>query len=354
TLRVGMGNREWGMGNGEWVYPERSRRGMGNEGESSLVKLESLIEKSSSSPYSLVFEVEDTGPGIAAEELDILFDAFVQTETGRQSQQGTGLGLAISRQFVRMMGGDIVVSSCLGKGTLFKFDIQVGLAEMAEEEAQQPRQRIVGLAPNQPKYRILVVEDTWENRKVLIELLESLNFEVKEAANGEEAIAVWESWHPHLIWMDMRMPVMDGYEATRQIKAKAKERQTVIIALTASAFEEERTVALSAGCDDFVRKPIQEFVIFDKMAEHLGIRYIYEQPMPVATQHQGLTPAALAAMPPEWVAQLHQAATQVDGELIAQLIAQIPEEAIELANGLTQLVNNYRFDRIIALITSPS
>ncbi|HEY9671743.1 MAG TPA: PAS domain S-box protein [Waterburya sp.] len=330
---------------------------MGNGQEVMANREESDSFPITNSPFPILFEVEDTGPGIAPEELSILFEAFVQTETGRTSQQGTGLGLAISSQFVKMLGGDITVNSRLGEGTLFSFDVQVTLAEMAEDVTQQPSQRVIGLAPNQPKYRILVVEDTQENRQLLVKLLELLNFEVREAVNGEEAITLWESWHPHLIWMDMRMPVMDGYEATRRIKAQPKGKDTLILALTASAFEEERTVALRAGCDDFVRKPIQEAAIFAKMAEHLGIRYVYEQSTQSSSQQQGtcpivLTPEALAVMPAEWVAQLYQAATQVDDELVLNLIAQIPDEQVELANGLTDLVNNYRFDQIIALISS--
>jgi CheY-like chemotaxis protein len=253
-----------------------------------------------------------------------------------------------------MMGGDITVSTRLGEGTVFTFDVQVGLAEVSDVQTQQPSERPIALAPNQPKYRILVVEDTQENRQLLVKLLELFNFEVREADNGQEAIALWESWHPHLIWMDLRMPVMDGYDATRHIKAQPKGRDTVIIALTASAFEEERTVALSAGCDDFVRKPLQEAVIFEKMSEYLGVSYVYQQSIQSSSQQQGmskavLTPEDLAKMPAEWVAQLHKAATQVDSQLIDQLIAQIPEQEVELANGLVDLVNNYRFDQIIAL-----
>jgi CheY-like chemotaxis protein len=340
------------------------------EGSQEELKIESLedslqpatptnLQPSNLQSVTLHFEVEDTGPGIAPQELEILFEAFVQTETGRNSQQGTGLGLAISRQFVKMMGGDIAVSSRLGEGTVFTFDIQVTLSEGVEEQIPQPSRRVLGLAPNQPKYRILVVEDVKENRQLLVKLLETLNLEVREAVNGEEAIAFWESWHPHLIWMDMRMPVMDGYEATKRIKAQSKNQETVIIALTASAFEEERTIALSAGCDDFVRKPLQEAVIFEKMAQHLGISYVYEQSTHALSQQQAtaqfvLTPEAFATMPVEWRTQLYEAATQVDGDLIAQLIAQIPQEQINLANGLTDLVNNYHFDQIIAFINSLS
>jgi CheY-like chemotaxis protein len=136
---------------------------------------------------------------------------------------------------------------------------------------------VIGLESGQPQYRILVVDDRLESRVLLVKLLTSVGFEVLEAVNGQEAIELWSSWEPHLIWMDMRMPVMDGYEATKRIKADLKGQATAIVALTASAFEEERSVVLSAGCDDFVRKPFRESVIFEKMAQHLGVRYIYAE-----------------------------------------------------------------------------
>jgi CheY-like chemotaxis protein len=293
-----------------------------------------------------------------------LFEAFVQTETGRKSQQGTGLGLAISREFVKLMGGDITLNTRLGEGTIFRFDIQVSPAEVALDQTHKPCQRVIGLAPNQPRYRILVVEDVRENRQLLVKLLETLEFEVREAVNGQEAIALWESWQPHLIWMDMRMPVMDGYDATKYIKAQANGQDTVIIALTASAFEEERSVALEAGCDDFVRKPFSQEVIFEKIALYLGVRYTYEQQQfPSLTQsespQESLTPdrpataqleaSALAVMPASWVAALHQAATALDDQLILELLSQIPEVHAPLRNALAEWVNNFRFDRIVAL-----
>jgi CheY-like chemotaxis protein len=152
--------------------------------------------------------------------------------------------------------------------------------------------------------------------------------------------------------MDLRMPVMDGYEATKQIKSHLKGQATVIIALTASAFEEDRVVAISAGCDDFVRKPFREEEIFEKMAHYLGVRYVYEPlislPKAQAGQSQ-INPELLDAMPVEWRKQLHQAAIQVDAEQILRLIEQIPPEYANLALSLTDLVNNYQFDRIVAL-----
>ena len=209
----------------------------------------------------LLFEIEDTGAGISPEELNTLFDAFTQTETGRKSGEGTGLGLSISHQFVSLMGGNISASSQLGVGTTFKFQIVVEPPLDRELQHQQSIKKVIGLEPNQSTYRILVVDDRWENRQIVLKLLEPIGFEVKEAINGSEAIKIWQHWQPHLIWMDMRMPVMNGYEATERIKSHFKGQATYIIALTASTFEEERAIVLSAGCDDFVRKPFREEVL---------------------------------------------------------------------------------------------
>nr|MDJ0845301.1 PAS domain S-box protein [Crocosphaera sp.] len=209
----------------------------------------------------LTFEVEDTGPGIAAEEVDQLFEAFGQTETGRNSNEGTGLGLPISRKFVQLMGGEISVSSILGQGSLFAFTIQANLIHAHRIKVNKPPRRVVGLVPHQPNYRILAVDDRLESRILLVKLLSSMGFNVRQASNGQEALDIWEHWQPHLIWMDMRMPILDGYKATERIKATPQGQETVIIALTASAFEEERNLVLSAGCDDFMRKPFREEVL---------------------------------------------------------------------------------------------
>ena len=302
----------------------------------------------------LAFAIEDTGPGIAAEEMEKLFDAFVQTATGRKVQEGTGLGLPISQQFIHLMGGEISVESIVDKGSTFKFDIQVELAEAVSVQRAQPTRRPVGLEPDQPTYRILVVEDKWANRRLLVNLLESLEFEVREAENGQEGIAVWEEWEPHLIWMDMRMPVMDGYEATKRIKATTKGQATLIIALTASAFEEQRSVVLSAGCDEFMRKPFREAEIFDAMTRHLGVRFVYEEIRAedtVAKPQQILTPTVLSALPATWLAQVHQAASQADEEAIFILLEQLGNEHGAVADALKDLVNGFQFDRIMALTT---
>ncbi len=305
----------------------------------------------------LVFEVEDTGPGIAPEELEAVFDPFVQTASGRAVQEGTGLGLPISRQFVRLMGGDLVVQSEPGTGSLFRFEVPIQLAEAVDVPSSQPERRVVGLEPDQPTYRLLVVDDRETSRKLLTRLLAPLGFEVREASDGQQAVEVWQAWQPDLIWMDMRMPVLDGYQATQRIKATTRGQATVVIALTASAFEEDRQVILTEGCDDFVRKPFREAEIFDKLEKHLGVRFVYEEVVPAggvedtpAFPDAGLRPDSLAELPVAWVTALSQAAEQADGDVILGLVEQIRGQHPPVADALANLVRNYRFDIIVALI----
>ena len=307
------------------------------------------------------FEIEDTGPGIAAEEMNKLFEPFEQTKTGMKSQQGTGLGLPISRKFVQMMGGDISVSSTPDLGSKFAFDIQISLADPIEIKMLKPQRKVIGLAPNQPEYRILVVDDRADNCLVIDRLLSPLGILVREARNGQEAIAVWEDWQPHLIWMDMQMPVMNGYEATRKIKAHPLGKQTVIVALTASAFEEERKTILGAGCDDFMRKPFEAKILFAKMEELLGVRYIYEEPVDAKLENEseisGVTSnqsleSQLGQMPVEWVQKIYDAAHECCDDKIIQLIEEMPREFATAAQNLTTLVHDFLFDDIIELAKS--
>lgn len=276
----------------------------------------------------------------------------MQPQAGQKSYQGTGLGLSISQQFVRLMRGEIAVKSVPSQGTIFYFDVPVSRVQMlAEVETGQKQTRATSLAPDQHTYRILVVEDKTENRQLLVKFLTFFGFEVREAENGQLGVNLWQTWQPHLIWMDMRTPVMDGYEATRQIKSHVLGQSTVIIALTASAFDEERDLILSAGCDDFVCKPFLEAVILEKMAKYLGVRYLYEDSQPKLrdAEHYVLKAESLTIMPPEWREQLHQAALRTDEKQIFSLLQQIPAANAPLANALAEAVNNFRIDKIIDL-----
>lgn len=231
------------------------------------------------SPNYLYFEVEDTGPGIPYDEISNLFNAFSQGKRGWQSQEGTGLGLPISQQFVQLMGGEITLNTALGKGSTFRFGIKIKQDKKVHQRISLSQSQIVGVSPEQPTFRILVVEDDTTSRLLLMKILTSLGFAVKAAVNGKQAIELWESWHPHLIWMDRQMPVMDGYEATREIRQRSQDAgdspSPIIIALTASAFAEDQAMMLGVGCDDFISKPFRREVILDKMAQHLGVSYVY-------------------------------------------------------------------------------
>ena len=245
------------------------------------------------------FDVEDTGPGIAAAELAGLFEPFVQSESGRRSREGTGLGLALSRDLARLMHGDITVESAPGRGSKFHLEVSLPPAD-AESAVAADARRVSALAPNQTATRILVADDTAVNRTVLARLLGQAGFEVREATNGEEAIAAWRSWRPHLIWMDWRMSGVDGLEATRRIRAEERTGgapRTPIIALSASALEHERGEILAAGCDDFVAKPFREATIFAMLRDHLGVEYVYDDGQEAAAAETG-EPAQLPQILP--------------------------------------------------------
>jgi PAS domain S-box-containing protein len=300
----------------------------------------------------LLFEVEDTGVGIAPTDIDRLFKPFVQAQAGNSLNQGTGLGLAISQRFIQLMGGQIRVQSTLNQGSTFSFEIGVKLPQVAILNSEPLNQRVIGLASGQPTYRILIVEDLADNRRLLVELLNAIGFEVREATHGIEALSLWESWSPHLILMDLKMPIMDGYTATKRIREKPQSQDTVIIALTASVFDEDRDQVLMAGCNDFIGKPCQQKELFDKIAQHLGVKYIYETVGKSATQPsvETLSVEDLSVMSPQWLEQMYQAAYYLDTEVMNALIAQIPESQARLSKALIVTINNFNSDRIMELI----
>ena len=308
--------------------------------------------------YSLYFAVEDTGPGIEPEEIAHLFTPFEQTKVGRVSNEGTGLGLSICHKFVELMCGELKAESVVGQGSRFYFQIplreQKAIAEIANQDHKQ--QKVIRLADNQPKYRILAVDDVPASRLLLNKLLTGIGFAVREAGDGQEAIFLWSEWNPDLILMDMRMPIIDGYEATKHIKADPKGKNTIIIALTASAFEEERVEILSAGCDDFMRKPFQEAELLTKIGQCLNVDYLYEETTEINTEQEmlkaELTKASLAVMPDSWRVQLYDAAAQVDNQEIFALLKDIPDEHQSLAQGLADLAEQFRCDKIIDLAKS--
>jgi CheY-like chemotaxis protein len=200
-----------------------------------------------------------------------------------------------------------------------------------------------------------VVDDILESRLLLKTILSSVGFTVKEAINGKEAINVWQGWQPHLIWMDMRMPEMDGYMATREIKQTEQGQKTTIIALTASAFEDEKQAMLEAGCNDCVRKPFIANTIFETMAKHLEIYYLYEESLAASDREtvNDLSASAdalkklLTIMSPQWQADLKEMAMELNRKKVLRLLDKIPVEYAPVADYFKQLANDYQFSPIV-------
>lgn len=303
----------------------------------------------------ICLEIEDSGPGISVEDLDKIFDPFVQSQTGIESQDGTGLGLSISRSYIELMGGNIEVNSQLNRGTCFKFEVKIELVGTWAIESEKRPRRIIALQPNQPQYRILIVDDRWTNRQLVIQLLSPLGFQVEEASNGMEGLELWDAWHPHLIFMDLRMPVMDGHEAIKRIKATTEGQATVIIALTASSFDEKKNLAIAEGCDDFIRKPFRELEIFDALEKHLGVGYVCEEPKKLASKvpaelHEVLTPELLGALPAPILANLERDTTRINLKGIYHIIEEIRGSNPDVADSLIRWVDNFEYAKILNLI----
>jgi PAS domain S-box-containing protein len=315
----------------------------------------------------LQFVVADTGVGIASVELNTIFDAFVQAQAGKRSTCGTGLGLTISRKLLELLGGEISVSSTLGQGSTFAFTLPVSPVSGVNVTPEENNRFVIGLAPGQRHHRILVVDDRAENRLLMVKLLTQLGLEVKEATNGQEAVQVWQEWQPDLTWMDIRMPVLDGYEATKQIRAREDGQNSIIIALTAQASQSDRALAFAAGCNDYISKPFREQTLFLKMAQYLGLEYVY-QSEETENEERGtnplssylcsvtsgvsdsLDPTLRATLPEVWLLQLEDAALCGNDLAIVELVAQLSSELAQFGTHLTELANQYQFEKILNLI----
>ncbi len=302
----------------------------------------------------LLMEVEDTGIGIKPEDQERLFQPFVQLAEPAE-QKGTGLGLAITRQFVELMGGSIGVESTPGKGSVFRVELPVELAAEAETRslpAGSQAGEVCCLAPGQPEFRILVAEDQRENQLLLMKLMTDIGLNAKLAENGEQCVKLFQEWRPQLIWMDRRMPVMDGVEATRRIRQLPGGREVKIVAVTASAFQEQRQKLLDAGMDDFVRKPYRIREIYGCLARHLGVKYLYRSGAPEAGAEAPatVTPEMLAVLPAPVRVELKAALESLDSSRIAAAIAEAGKTDAGLANTLTRLSENFGHQAILTAL----
>jgi two-component system sensor histidine kinase/response regulator len=319
--------------------------------------------------HHLIITVEDTGMGIAPDELPHLFQPFEQTQSGRRAAEGTGLGLSLSYNFAQLMGGNLTVASQPEQGSTFTLSLPVGIVKVDVPAQLTTDGIITHLAKHQGNRRILVVDDVAESRMLLRHWLEEVGFEVREASNGKQAIEVWQDWPPDLICLDMRMPKLDGYGVARYIRQKTGDAGPVILAVTASVFEEQQEDCLAAGCNAVLPKPIQRDQLLEQVADHLDLLYDYTYGAALAHQlalgldrhsdqrlledNQPLTQAHFREVNPEWLMQVHQAAQAADDHHLYQLITQLPSSQQYLGEQLTQLINDFRLDKIIDL-TAPS
>ncbi|HEX2060507.1 MAG TPA: response regulator, partial [Thermoanaerobaculia bacterium] len=230
-------------------------------------------------------------------------------------------------------------------GSRFSFEIPLAPVDAVAAE-QRPRRKVAGLAPGQPSYRLLIADDTAENCLLLEELFSFVGFEVRVATDGSEAVDVWREWQPHLVWMDVRMPVLDGCAATRAIRAEEAETgrpRTIVIALTASAFEHDRDTILSSGCDDFVAKPFLQETLFDVLTRHLGVRWHYAgETVPAGSKLQ------IAAVPHDVRDALDAAIVRGDVTEAVRVAERIG--SAELRGRLVEMIRNYRFDDVQELL----
>ncbi len=302
----------------------------------------------------LSIRIEDTGPGIAPEEIPLLFQPFSQTQTGLKNKEGTGLGLPISQRLVQLMGGQLHVSSILNQSTVFSFEIVCIPVDLKQVEKKHSNQPVLRLLDGQPDYRILVVDDRSTNRELVRSILEPVGLDIRDVDNGQEAISMWQNWHPHLIWMDMRMPVMNGYKATQAIRAieaeQGIEQRTKIIALTASVFDENRKDILASGCDDLVHKPFTSETLFRTLAKHLGIEYVYGESIKSIEPSADIRDLSPDHLPVGWLEQLYQLAYEADGQGIQALIEKLPPGQNAWKMTLSKWIDDFRFDSIIDLV----
>ncbi|MGM0600347.1 MAG: CHASE domain-containing protein [Candidatus Rifleibacteriota bacterium] len=304
----------------------------------------------------LIVEVEDSGPGIPDTDLTNIFAPFGQGEAGGLAG-GTGLGLPISHRLAEMMDGNIRVETKVGRGSCFRFGMLLELSEEPPEEKRPAPRLVIGLEPGTGPFRILVVDDKKTNRDLLCDLLRPLGFELRQAENGSEALTIFHEWTPHAVLMDMRMPVMDGYEATRKIKATPIGRDMPVIAVTASAFKDAEYQILATGVSAYVRKPFRPEELLEALGDCLNLRYVYADESPVTDRRHSfprstpIDPARVAALPADLLQTMRQSVDEGDMTRLMELIDQIPSQDADIAKALSALADGYEYERLNILLT---
>ncbi|MCX6279973.1 MAG: response regulator [Bacteroidetes bacterium] len=319
------------------------------------VTVNTRVYKGNDSKSRLIVEIQDSGPGMSEDELGKLFRQFEQTTAGIKKNSGTGLGLALSRELALLMGGDITVASEKGKGSVFTINVEIREGKPEVREAYISK-RVTGIDNPNDVYRLLIVDDKEENRQVMGSFLRLAGFETNEAVNGADAITKFEEWNPHLILMDMRMPVMDGYEATRHIKSTEKGKQTPIIAVTASSHEDEKQKTSTLDIEGYIRKPFHESDLFDIIGKALGIEYVYKEETTSDTlskylNNNGIVEDDIAKLPEELVLQMMRAVESADFHLLTAHIKSIENDYPHLCSHLMTEATDFNYNYLLQILT---
>jgi PAS domain S-box-containing protein len=294
----------------------------------------------------LAFAVIDNGPGISAEDQVRIFDPFIQAD-GPGAKEGTGLGLTISREFVQLMGGALSVQSMPGAGATFQFTIA---AQVADSPQPQGEDKVAALEPQQRGRRILVADDNADGCALLESLLKPLGFEVAVVGDGAQALAMVDVWQPDLVFMDWRMPALDGLSATRQIRANATVAQPRIVMLTASAFAEERQEALNAGADEFMRKPVEQDSLYAVLERQLGLQFVRRHHGARHNLPSPLSRADLESLEPGLRRQLKIALQELNLARVAALLAPLPQRLAGVVERIEHMVRLYQYPQLCALL----
>jgi predicted ATPase/signal transduction histidine kinase/CheY-like chemotaxis protein/tRNA A-37 threonylcarbamoyl transferase component Bud32 len=302
------------------------------------------------------FQIEDTGIGIATDELSKIFSPFEQVGNTRRHTEGTGLGLAISHQLVEIMGGELNVESTLGQGSIFWFELELPEVN-GETNNKYSKQIITGFKGDRKK--LLVVDDKWENRSVLVNLLEPLGFEIAEATDGRDCLNKAGEFQPDCILIDLVMPVMDGFEAVRQIRKLPELKDAIAIGTSASVYEAEKQESLAAGCNAFLCKPIRVEELLDCLQVHLGLEWIYEElenrltDSEVSQDRLKIEPQEIIPPPTEEIALLFDLAMMGDLGGIqkqAEKLGEMDVKYLPFANHLNQLAKEFEEAKILDLV----
>lgn len=299
---------------------------------------------------NLWIEVEDSGNGIPLEIQSKVFEPFFSFN----DKKGVGLGLSITSQLVNLMGGNIYLKSQLGRGTIVQMFLPITIPQVENISKNSQEKTIVSIANYEPDYRILIIDNQDKSRQLLTDFLEPIGFDVKEISDLENARDISQNWHPHLIFIDTKMILLDEKKIIKEIKNVQSVHQITIIGIASGKLEDSQINELKSWCDDFLCKPVAIELILEKVTSYLEVQYFYEyQDTEIVSTEKmvrNLNSSALKMMSSQWLQQVYWAASSGNRRILEQLIQQIPENHYSVTNSMMQLVNTFDYRKIRQII----